>query len=91
METHEVISTIESDNKNNSEKINILSINNTEEGNNQDSSDKKLEKAFDKIEFFLDKKLFSPDFINSNKILDKILANLDILITQVKDVLLKVD
>lgn len=91
METHEVISTIESDNKNNSEKINILSINNTEEENNQDSSDKKLEKAFDKIESFLDKKLSSPDSIISNKNVDKILANLDILITQVKDVLLKVD
>lgn len=55
------------------------------------SPDQRLENAFDKIETFLDEKLNQLGGASKTNNTDIILANLDILITRVKDMLLQVE
>ncbi len=96
MNEHEEINIAESDNKNKLKDIvnspeSKLGIKNDDSLNNLSLLDQKLEKAFDKIEAYLDEELNLQKSLSEKNNMNEILVNLDILITRVKDILLQVE
>lgn len=93
MKVNEAANEIVFDNKNNMKESDLSSKQekNVDDMQPSDSPYRILEKAFNQIELFLDEKVALFASLPRKDNSEVILANLDILITRVKDILLQVE